>query len=145
MTLLNFDKPKKVAIEHGFEDGPTGGYMPQMSDADARRWKAKQFNIGKPNARIEIRKSFDAGVTGNGPTQVHIIVALDGWDYGKKFEKRGGGTDPKRFYKLLDTSGLNVRMSMNGPLLMTFDTFNEIHDVIHEARQYLEDHKEDAE
>jgi len=144
MTLLDFTPPKKVVIEAGFDGGPDGGYVPQMSDADSRRWKAKKFNIGKPNARIELRKSIGGGMSGRGPvSQVHIIVALDGWDYGKKFEKRGGGIDPKRRYDLFDTAGLNVRMSMNGPLLMTFDVFNEINQIVQEARDYLENNQED--
>ena len=138
MTLLDFNPPAKVDIEAGFDDGPTGGYVPQMSQADAHRWKAKKYNIGKDGARIELRKSFAGGVSGRGPSsQVHIIVALDGWDYSKKHESRQAEPKPGKYWNL-DTRGLNVRMSMNGPLLMTFDVFNEINQIVQEARDYLE-------
>lgn len=135
--ILNFDEPKKVHIEAGFEDGPTGGYVPQMSQEDAHRWKAKKYNIGKENARIELRKSFGGGISGRGPSsQLHMIVALDGWDYGKKHEYcREKGPNDDYFH--FDTRGLNVRMSMNGPLLMTFETFAEINQIVNEARDYL--------
>ena len=137
-SLLNFDVPKKVKHDYGFEDGPTGGYMPQMGDEDRRRWKAKKFNIGKENARIELRRSMPGGVSGRGDaTQVHIIVALDGWDYSKKFESREENPKPGKHWNY-DTRGLNVRMSMNGPLLMTFELFNEINQIVTEARTYLE-------
>lgn len=69
MTLLNFDKPAKVKINAGFDGGPDGGYVPQMSIEDVERWKAKKFNMGKSNARIELRKSFPR------VSQVMIFVA----------------------------------------------------------------------
>jgi len=133
MTLLDFTKPKKVDIECGFDGGPTGGYMPQMSGADAERWKAKKFNIGKENARIELRKSFDS-------VQLFIIIALDGWDLSKKFEKRADQYDEQgNCLYHFDTRGLNVRMSMNGALRMTFEMFDEINQIVNEARVYLTD------
>ena len=132
--LLNFDKPEKVKIDAGFDGGPAGGYVPQMSQEDANSWKAKKFNIGKENARIELRKSYKL-------TQLFIIVALDGWDLGKKYESREKSDDQKVFQTI--TKGLNVRMSMNGPLLLTFDKWQEIHDIVEEAKHYLENnHKE---
>jgi len=36
-----------------------------------------------------------------------------------------------------DVRGLNVRMSMNGPLLMTFEQFAEINQIVQEARETL--------
>jgi hypothetical protein len=132
MALLDFTKPEKIDVEAGFDGAYTdGGFAPQMSDADAHRWKAKKFNIGKDGARIELRKSFAPN-----STQVHIIVALDGWDYAKKNEHRAGNPDGRWHH--LDTRGLNVRMSMNGPLLMTFDVWNEMNQIVQEARDYLE-------
>lgn len=125
--LIDFTKPKKVKVDYGFEDGPDGGYMPQMSDDDAKRWKAKIINKGKENARIELRKSFDTA-------QVFIVVALDGWDLSSKFDYR----DPPRDY-FVSTRGLNVRMSMNGPLKLTFEQFAEFQQAVEEARQILEE------
>lgn len=138
-SLLDFTKPAKVIIEAGFEDGPTGGYVPQMSEADATRWKSKHFNIGKENARIELRKTFTGINNGQGSTNITIFVALDGWDYATKHEARTANVKGEWFHT--DTRGLNVRMSMNGPALMTFDQFNEIAQIVDEAKKYLTDHQ----
>lgn len=138
MALLDFNPPAKVHIEYGFDGGPTGGYMPQMSDDDANRWKAKKFNIGKENARIELRKTFKG-------VQLFMIVALDGWDLAKKFEKRAPEYDDQgNWMRHNDTRGLNVRMSMNGPLRMTFDVFSEINQIVQEARIYLENNQKES-
>ena len=125
-------KPAKVDVGGGFDGGPEGGYVPQMSAADAQRWKAKEFNLGKENARIELRKTF-------GSTQVTMFVALDGWDYAAKYENRTGKKNGH--YYCTDTRGLNVRMSMNGPLLLTFEQFDEINRIVVEAATYLVQHK----
>lgn len=122
---LDFSKPKKVENLAGFDGGPENGYQPQMSRFDATRWKAKLFNANKSNARIELRKTFSS-------TQVFIIVALDGWDLSSKNEKIK--PDNQMQFK---TKGLNVRMSMNGPLLLTFEQFEEIQKVVDEAKDHL--------
>lgn len=138
--LLNFDKPKKVTNDAGFDGGPIGGYVPQMSQTDAERWKAKRFNKGKENDRIEIRKTFTGINNGQGSTQVTIFVALDGWDFSKKYEYRSDESKGNYFHT--DTRGLNVRMSMNGPLLMTFEQFGEINQIVEEAKELLISEKE---
>lgn len=135
--LLNFTKPAKVEIDAGFDGGPTGGYVPQMSEADAVRWRAKHFNLGKEGARIELKKKFTGINNGQGSTQVSMIVALDGWDYAAKHEHRRTFQRGVDDWFHTDTRGLNVRMSMNGPLLMTFDQFREINDIVNEAEHYL--------
>lgn len=136
--LLDFTKPAKVTVEAGFDGGPDGGYVPQMSQSDAQRWKAKHFNLGKENARIELRKTFTGIGNGQGSSQVFMIVALDGWDLAAKHEHRRE-PDPMECFGT-DTRGLNVRMSMNGPLHMTFEQFAEINQIVQEARAYLESH-----
>jgi len=138
-TLLDFTKPLKVTIDAGFDGGPTGGYVPQMSEADATRWKSRHFNIGKENARIELRKTFTGINNGQGSTNITIFVALDGWDYATKYEARTANVTGEWFHT--DTRGLNVRMSMNGPALMTFEQFNEIAQIVAEAKKYLMDHQ----
>ena len=133
-------KPVKVDVGGGFDGGPEGGYVPQMSTADAQRWKAKQFNLGKENARIELRKTFTGVNNGQGSTQVTMFVALDGWDFAAKHEHRSARTTTSDWFHN-DTRGLNVRMSMNGPLLMTFDQFREIEQIVFEAELYLKEAK----
>jgi hypothetical protein len=135
MPLLDFTKPAKVEVDGGFDGAHSdGGYTPQMSDADARRWKAKKFNISKPNARIELRKSFERNAT-----QIFIIVALDGWDLSSKNEHRN--EPAKQGWGYMNTAGLNVRMSMNGSLLLTFDDWSEINQIVQEAKEYIESNK----
>jgi hypothetical protein len=147
--LINFGEPKKLmsakdhADSYGFDGGPAGGYMPNMSAADAERWKAKHINSGKENARIELRKTFTGIYNNQCRTQVTIFVALDGWDYAAKYENRTG--DRKDGYFYTDTRGLNVRMSMNGPLLMTFEQFAEINQIVEEAKAILLETKQKTE
>lgn len=138
MSLIDFNKPKKVKIDYGFEDMPNGGYMPQMSDADARKWKGKRFNKGKDGDRIEVRKSFDE-------CQILIFIAKDGWVYSNK-----GETIEPEYRSYIDahgkenkyvsnrpTKGKNVRISMNGPLKLSFLEWQELADVIEEAKNIL--------
>ena len=136
--LISFDKPAKVEIDAGFDGGPVGGYVPQMSDADAVRWRAKLVNRGKDGARIELKKKFTGINNGQGSTQVSMIVALDGWDYAAKHEARTAKAPTSDWFHT-DTRGLNVRMSMNGPLLMTFEQFAEINQAVQEAADVLRD------
>lgn len=147
--LINFDKPKKLmsakdhADSYGFDGGPAGGYLPNMSKTDAQRWKAKHINSGKENARIELRKTFTGINNGQGSTQVTMFVALDGWEFPAKYENRTGDRNGEYFHT--DTRGLNVRMSMNGPLLMTFEQFAEINQIVEEAKAILLETKQKTE
>lgn len=135
MALLNFDVPAKKNMGGGFDGGADGGYVPQMGKEDSARWKAKKFNIGKPNARIELRKTFGVN-NGKGWTQVTIFVAKDGWDYAQKHEYIDTKNVKDNYFNT-STKGLQVRMSMNGPLLMTFKEFSEINEIVNEALEYI--------
>lgn len=116
--ILNFDKPPSRAAR-------------QKMGAEALRvkdfyhvWKAVHINAGKDDARIEVRRSFDS-------VQMLIVVALDGWNI--KHELRGGD---ERGHN--DTTGLNVRISTNGVLKMTFEEMNDVNNAVNEAKQILE-------
>lgn len=131
--LLSFDKPAKVKIEGSFDGGPPGAYIPQMSQEDSEKWKAKHFNKGKVGERIEIRKTFDGG-------QAFIIVAKDGWDLAAKREYITPPTKEVYGRSYPDghsTKGLNVRISTNGPMLMTFATWDEFGRAIDEAKTLM--------
>lgn len=80
-NILRWDKPKKKLKtdewreSYGFEDGPTGGYVPNMSDADAQSWKAKLVGHTKGRPQVEIRRQC-------GPSLMLIIVNLGtGYNY----------------------------------------------------------------
>jgi len=146
--LIDFNKPKKVEIDYGFDGGPTGGYMPQMSDEDAAKWRGKRVNKDKDGDRIEVRKQLDNG------TMVVIIVAKDGWTYKNEAPDPTTVTYPNKWYRPNEpeegyntpmhtrvtntpTRGLNVRMSMNGPLMMTWAQYQEMDAVMNEAWEIL--------
>lgn len=62
MAILTFDKPKKVRSteEHNntyvSDTNVAGTYVPNMTDADNEKWKAK--HIKGSDERVEIRKCF---------------------------------------------------------------------------------------
>lgn len=135
MSVLNWDKPKKVrtpqqnAENYGFEDGPTGGYQPNMSDADAASWKAKETGMKTGFPQVEIRKTFSASA---GATMCLIIVNLG---KGYKYKSYEPVASPKTWGRT--TAGINVHVSLNGPLQMTFKDVEEMHSAIQEAKDYL--------
>lgn len=131
MSVLRWDKPKKIrtpqenAKNYGFEDGPTGGYQPNMSDADAASWKAKETGMKTGYPQVEIRKTFR-------DTMCLIIVNLGkGYKY-KSYEPVRSATSWGR-----PTKGIHVHMSLNGPLQMTFKDVEEMQSAIQEAKDYL--------
>ena len=121
--LLMWDKPKRAQTledwqtSTGFDGGPAGGYVPNMSDQDAQRWRAKLVGKTTGSPQVEIRRTMGS--------QVLLIVNL------------GGGYAYKG-YKREHTQGVNVHFSANGPLQMTFDELAELAQVVSEAREYLE-------
>lgn len=81
MPILNWDKPKKARSKAdwenyaGFDGGPVGGYVPNMSDADASSWKAKLVGHTKGRPQVEIRRQC-------GPSLLLVIVNLGtGYNY----------------------------------------------------------------
>lgn len=74
MSILYWQTPKKAMPREEWEkisaDGaPPGVYVPNMSQADRERWKAKR--IGGADRRVEIRKTL-------GGTQMLMVVRPDG-------------------------------------------------------------------
>lgn len=127
MSILDFEKPVKVKIDAGFDGGPTGGYVPQMSVEDARKWKANHFNKGKEGERIEIRKSFKE-------CQILIIVGKDGWNYSTKHEVADVAYEDSHWPKI-GTKGKNVRISLNGPLKLSWAEWDEMVQAVAEAKR----------
>ena len=120
--VLFWGTPKKARpqAEHNqtsFNDGPPGAYIPNMSDENRQRWKAKK--IGGKHPRVEIRKTVMQGV------QMLIIVSESGQGFPRNSEK------PER------NKGVNVSISMNGPAKMDFRDFYKMHLAVEEARAAL--------
>ena len=122
MTILVWDKPDKVNStqaweqQHVFDGGPPGGYVPNMSDEDAEKWRAKLVGHRSGHPQVEIRKT--AG------SQILLIVSLgDGYKY--------KSCTPE------NTKGVNVHLSLNGAIQFTFAEMQELNQAVNEAREYL--------
>lgn len=122
--LLCFDKPKKVRSteEHNkiymSDSGIAGTYVPNMSEEDKNKWKAK--HIKGDDERIEIRKTMNG-------VQVLIVV------YKKERPVKWNGHNQSEWNKRHQ----NVQMSMNGKLDMTWDEFWDISEAVKEALEIL--------
>ncbi|MFA5153773.1 MAG: hypothetical protein WC554_14525 [Clostridia bacterium] len=143
--ILDFSIPKKVRStkEHNetydSDSGIPGTYVPNMSEKDKHRWKAK--HVKGDNERIEIRKTFTS--------QLLIVV------YKKPYQPKrpefpeydGGGKDfyweqANKIYSAAmddyEKSHRDVQMSMNGKLDLTFEEWEEMIEAINEARFILD-------
>ena len=133
---------------YGFEDGPTGGYMPNMSDEDAAKWKAKLTGTKLGFPQVEIRKSL------KGACQLTCIVNLGAgynYKYSRALSEKYHGKTPTDFpgwginQAEIDaraardsTAGIQVHLSLNGPAQLTFDEMAELNEAVLEAKAYLE-------
>lgn len=166
MGVLFWGKPKKKLSTEAwkndavFDGGPAGGYVPNMSIEDEKRWKAKLTGTKLGYPQVEIRKTSGS--------QMLIIVNLGkGYNYnhakaedpelvGKKYTDVVSrwwkpGDDPQ--YRLtydsqeeLDrraypTRGINVHLSMNGPATMTFQDMADLNEAVLEAKAVLEEYE----
>ena len=84
MAVLDFDKPKKLrpfkehADYYSSDTNIAGTYVPNMSEEDRLKWKAR--HIAGADPRVEIRKTvcgMDAGRTWASSAQVLIVVRLE--------------------------------------------------------------------
>jgi hypothetical protein len=119
--LISFDKPKKLrsTSEHNNTYMPdtniNGTYVPNMSIEDELKWKGK--HIKGDNERIEIRKTLGS--------QLLIIV------YKNKH---------KSIYKDWREKTRDhddIKISMNGPLQLSWEEYDEFKLVIEEAKEIL--------
>lgn len=128
MGVIMWDAPKKVRTpqqqeEHySWEEGPKGGYDPNMSPADAARWRGKITGQKRGSLQAEIHRKV-------GITLVNLIVSLQGGYTYKHYAPGERGN--------YNTNGVNVHISANGAIMMTFAEMAEIHDVVAEAQLAL--------
>lgn len=168
MSILRWERPKKVqtveqwAESYGFDGGPKGGYVPNMSEADSLSWKAKITGKKLGFPQVEIRKSTRYGSQivlivnlGKGYNYKGIVAENERYknttleqykaEYGYMYEEdraEGGyfaGRDIELDYQrhAFPTRGINIHISTNGPIQMTFDEMQELNDAISEAKQAL--------
>jgi hypothetical protein len=151
--VLRWDKPaKKLSVadwkdDYGFDGGPTGGYQPNMSQADAETWRAVLTGTKRGYPQVEIRKSLRNAV------MILIIVNLGEGYYYKHLQPMSEyeGKTPADYPRLTQqeinhyaqrdnrpTRGINVHLSMNGGAQLTFDQMEEMNQAVAEAKAFLE-------
>jgi len=123
MGILSWEKPKRVRSkeEHAkisADGAPPGVYVPNMSEDDQLKWKAKLVGVKVGYPQVEIGKTF----RGNG---LVILVSLgNGYQY--------------KYYKREETKGLNIHLASSGPQQMTFQDFEDMNVAVQEAKEALE-------
>lgn len=121
MPVITWDKPRKArsSADHAemnqSDCGVPGTYVPNMIDADVRKWKGKVVGSTTGSPQVEIRKD-----------SMLVIVSL------------GGGYQHK-FYKREKTVGINLHISMAGPTQLTFKDWEDMKAAVQEAKQKLEE------
>jgi hypothetical protein len=122
-AILYFNKPKKLKSteEHNHDYVNDSGvvYVPNMSEEDQKRFKAK--HISGEDERIEIRVTI-------GGANVLIIV----YKNAKKMSLDSFFNN-KDWIKSHD----NIQISMNGKLNLSFEQWKDINKAIIEAKQIL--------
>lgn len=126
--ILDFKKPKKLrsADEHNKEHQSDayvdGTYVPNMSEKDMMKWKAKK--IGGDDPRVEIRKT----VSGNDPA-LKSKLASRGW------ESKFAGHCSAQILAIVRPTG--VVMSANGRMVFDSKTWSELGQAVAEAQAAL--------
>lgn len=148
MSLLSFEIPKKVRSTedhnkiYSSDSGVEGTYVPNMSEEDRCKWKAK--HIKGENERIEIRK-------GIGGVQLVIIVYKEPFKYGQvepEEPKYNWDNYNKETYEEYSKKAEayrewfkgyydDIKISMNGSLSISNKEFEEINKVILEAKEFM--------
>lgn len=110
---INWNKPKKIRSTEKYiiyfsDSGIDGTYVPNMSREDMESWKGKR--IGGDNKRIELRKTFNVKTY---YAQMLIVI------------RPGNENDP------------NILISTNGKIALDFSMWEELKEVIEEARKEL--------
>lgn len=97
-----------------------GTYVPNMSSSDMKKWKGKYVK-GK-DERVEIRKSISG-------TQLVVIVYKE-----VRYEEYKHTFSDETYQSLVHK---NVHISANGKILLTFEEYLELLQVINEAQAIL--------
>lgn len=123
--ILSFEKPQKVRStkEHNetysSDSGVAGTYVPNMTEEDMKKWKAK--HIKGDDERIEIRKTFEG-------VQVLAVVYKNPKDV--SWENKKSINDWYSRHK-------DIRISMNGKLNLSYDDWFDMQEAIKEAFEIM--------
>jgi hypothetical protein len=141
--ILDFEKPKKIRSteEHNSlfssDCGVAGTFVPNMSEEDQKKWKAK--HIGGNDERIEIRKTL-------GGAQVLIIVYKEPYHPPEPKYPETRYTDSayhvnmakyKEKMKEWHKSHENIKISMNGKVDITLEEYSDLKAAVLEAQMLM--------
>lgn len=136
MGILMWETPKKAMSTEdwknhaGFDGGPVGGYVPNVSAEHLGRWRAKLVGKTTSSPQVEIRTSA-------GGAQLLIIVNLGGGYKYKGYVRKG--ENPTGGWRLgQETGGINIHMALNGGVQFTFEEMDQMHQAVAEAKAFLE-------
>ena len=123
--ILDFTKPARAESVEDWKkrsaDGaPPGVYHPNMSKENMLKWKAKLINAGKPEARVEIQKTFHYSNDKPYPESIN---------YGAQVKIVVSNQEP------------NVLISTNGKIAMSMLENMELNLAINEAKLVLTKNK----
>lgn len=126
MTILSWDKPAQVVSKEEWasnqaDSAPPGTYVPNMSEEDVRRWKAKRVGFKAGHPQIEIRKD----------TTVIVVSLHGGYKYRHYGRTTGSWPGPS-------TEGINLHIATAGPIQWTWQEWTECQEAIAEAKAVLE-------
>ena len=131
-----WDKPKQVVSKEEWasnqaDSAPPGTFMPNMSEADRMRWKAKLVGTTKGFPQVELRR--DSTV---------IILSLKGYKY-KYYDTRQSPENiekARKYDRKTDPSTwATIRIASAGPMALTFDEYKEMQAAVNEGLGMLRD------
>ena len=120
--ILTFEKPKKIMDakereeKYSSDSGVPGTFVPNMTQADRERYKAKIVAGDVP--RIEIRVSHDC----------EMLIKVKNTKFG-----RGKGWNSLEEKKGYEHGYDNIKMSMNGAANFTYDEWQIFKQAMDEA------------
>lgn len=143
--ILNFEQPKRLRSTekhnemYSSDSGIAGTYVPNMSEEDKNKWKAKR--IGGEDERIEIRKTING---------VQLLIVVHKHPYHPKQPKYPTDVRDAEMRTKFSEAGAyaktraewhkrheDIQISMNGKLDMTYDQYVEMDTAIKEALMLL--------
>ena len=134
MSILSFAKPKKARSTdahnkmNSSDCGVEGTYVSNMSQEDKKKWKAKVVGSRSGNHQIEIRSEQSGS---------NIVVVVNG-EMATAPQYKTRGRDPYQYqYKVHGVEPHQMKISANGPMYFTPDTWLDLQQAIREARQVL--------
>ncbi len=135
MGLLCWERPdKQWAAQEEYEEANSssaeaaGTYVPNMSDEDNAKWKAKLVGQKTGPLRVEIRRYL-------GEAQVVVVVSEETQGALGYWFRESLKYDPNRKPRMV-----NVSLSANGKVAISFEDWAELQIVIAEARAYLKEY-----